>query len=114
MNEKISFCGINCADCEAYIATLNNDDELRRKTAENWSKTYNADIKAENINCLGCTSRTEPTFSHCKVCEFRICGMSKNIANCAYCDEYACEKLAKFHEVVPGIKENLDKIRENL
>ena len=114
MKEKIAFCGINCAECEAYIATINNDDELRRKTAENWSKLYKADIKPESINCLGCTSKNEPTFAHCKVCDYRNCGLSKNVENCAHCDEYACEDLAKFHAAVPGIKDNLDKIRENL
>ena len=114
MSEKIAFCGINCAECKAYNATINNDDELRRETAEFWSKEYEADIKPESINCLGCTSKVEPTFSHCKECRYRTCGISKGVENCAHCDEYACEKLAKFHDNVPGIKDNLDRIRESL
>ncbi|MCD4655999.1 MAG: DUF3795 domain-containing protein [Planctomycetes bacterium] len=113
-NEIISFCGIVCSQCEAYIATMKDDDELRQKTAEHWSKTYGADIKAEHINCRGCLSTEEPLFSHCKVCEYRLCGIDKGVENCAHCNEYPCEKLAKFHGMVPQCKETLDKIKENL
>jgi len=113
-NEKISFCGIICSQCEAFIATMNDDDELRRKTAEKWSKQFNGEIKAEDINCRGCTSVEEPIFSHCRVCEYRLCGIDKEIENCAHCSEYPCENLAKFHEMVPQCKETLDKIKENL
>ena len=113
-DEKISFCGIICSQCEAYIATLNNDDDLRKETAEKWSKTYNGDIKPEHVNCRGCTSTEEPLFSHCKVCEFRLCGIEKGVENCAHCNEYPCEKLANFQAHVPGVKDTLDKIKEGL
>ena len=33
MEKIISCCGLNCATCEARIATLKNDDELRKATA---------------------------------------------------------------------------------
>ncbi len=33
----ISFCGINCLDCPAYIAKRTDDMELRAKTAKAWS-----------------------------------------------------------------------------
>ena len=112
--DKISFCGINCSQCEAFIATKNDDDKLRRETAEKWSKTYSADIKPEYINCRGCISTEEPLFSHCKVCEYRLCGIDKGVENCAHCDEYACEKLVNFHANVPEAKNTLDKIKESL
>ena len=112
--DKISFCGINCSQCEAFIATKNDDDKLRRETAEKWSKTYSADIKPEYINCRGCISTEEPLFSHCKVCEYRLCGIDKGVENCAHCDEYACEKLANFHTHVAEAKNTLDKIKEGL
>jgi len=34
MEKLISCCKLNCASCDARIATLANDDELRRQTAE--------------------------------------------------------------------------------
>lgn len=52
--ELIGCCGLDCEKCDARLATLNNDDELRRKTAELWSKLNSADITPEMINCTGC------------------------------------------------------------
>ena len=104
-------CGISCSGCGAYLAYQSNDDNLREKTAKEWSKEYNADIKPENINCNGCVSENGPYFSHCYECEIRECGLEKDVKNCAYCDEYACEQLEKFFEWAPTAKETLDKIR---
>jgi len=33
MKELISCCGINCENCEARIATILNDDAMRREVA---------------------------------------------------------------------------------
>jgi len=114
MNEMMSFCGLLCNECGAFIATENDDDEKRAEVAEQWSKGYNADIKPEDINCDGCLSDGERLFSHCKVCEIRKCGKEKSIANCAYCDDYACEKLDKIFQMVPDAKDRLDEVRRGL
>ena len=114
MEEMISVCGLLCSECGALIATKSDDDEKRAEVAETWSKQYNVDIKPEDINCDGCLSDSERLFSHCKVCEIRKCGKERSIANCAYCDEYACEKLEKFFQMVPDAKKRLDEIRSRL
>ncbi len=31
MNELIAYCGLDCEKCDARIATLNNDNDLREK-----------------------------------------------------------------------------------
>lgn len=54
MDRMTAFCGLSCAECQAHLATVNNDDALRAKTAEMWSKMYQTEIKAEQINCDGC------------------------------------------------------------
>ena len=54
MKEFIAYCGLDCETCEARIATINNDNELRRKVAEEWSKLNNVEITPEMINCSGC------------------------------------------------------------
>ena len=54
MNKLIAFCGLECEKCDAYIATKNNDQALREKTAKLWSKLNNAQIQPEHINCEGC------------------------------------------------------------
>ena len=34
MNKMISVCGLDCEKCDAFIATKNNDQALREKTAK--------------------------------------------------------------------------------
>ena len=38
MNERIGFCGLDCEKCDAYIATVNDDQALREKTAKLWAE----------------------------------------------------------------------------
>lgn len=114
MGKIIAFCGLDCSVCPAYMAYKTDDDELRTKTAEKWSKEYGADMKPEDIDCAGCLETEGPHIGHCGECEIRKCGQIKGVANCAYCDEYACDKLIKFFEMVPTAKETLEQIRANL
>ena len=114
MTEKPSYCGIICAKCDAFIATHKNDGELRKKTAEMWSKEYHSDIKPEDINCNGCLSDGKAVFNYCNICEIRKCASAKNVANCAHCSEYACEKLSKFFGMAKDAKTVLDEIHKTL
>ena len=111
MNEMISNCGILCHECGAYIATKADDDAKRKEVAELWSTEYGADVKPEDINCDGCLSDGERLFSHCTVCDIRKCCRERALVNCAYCDEYACDKLENIFRMVPDAKERLDIIR---
>jgi hypothetical protein len=111
MDEMVSFCGLLCNECGAFIATKNNDNEKRAEVAQLWSKQHNMEFKPEDINCDSCLSDGERLFSHCKVCEIRKCGRQKGVVNCGYCDEYACEKLAQLFQMVPDAKKRLDQIR---
>ena len=47
MNKLIAYCGLNCDTCEARIATINNDDNLREKVAKKWSELNNVLITKE-------------------------------------------------------------------
>lgn len=106
----IACCGLDCSNCGAYIATKDNDDNKRTEVASKWSKEYGGDIKPEDINCSGCCPEG-PKFSHCNVCEIRSCCMEKEVANCAGCDMYACDKLENFFKMVPDARTVLDKFR---
>ena len=53
IDKRSGYCGIDCSKCDAYIATITNDNELKKKTARLWSKLNNAKILPENINCNG-------------------------------------------------------------
>ena len=54
MKNMIAYCGLDCEKCDAYLATINDDQELRKKTAKLWAELNNAPILPEHINCQGC------------------------------------------------------------
>ena len=37
MNKKIAYCGLNCQTCDAYLATIHNDQKLKEATAKKWA-----------------------------------------------------------------------------
>jgi hypothetical protein len=115
MTEKmIAMCGIVCTDCGAYIATQKNDNKLRKEVADKWnkapwSKKYDREFTPEDINCDGCLSeRANPG------CEIRKCGRGKGVLNCAYCSEYACDRLDKYFQSAPAAKKTLDGIKQGV
>ena len=42
MKKMIAYCGLDCEKCDAYIATINDDQKLREKTAKLWAELNNA------------------------------------------------------------------------
>ncbi|MBP5242059.1 MAG: DUF3795 domain-containing protein, partial [Clostridia bacterium] len=38
MRKMFAYCGLDCGQCDAYLATRNNDQALREKTARLWSE----------------------------------------------------------------------------
>ena len=69
-NILIAPCGLNCENCDARRATINNDDELRAKTAKLWCEMNQTDvIKPEHINCLGCLQEGVKTYFCSSLCE---------------------------------------------
>ena len=107
MEKLIACCGLNCARCEARIATLTDDPELRILTAEKWKTQYGEHISPEMINCTGCR---EPgvKIGHCAECEIRNCVNSKGFDTCADCDLLEnCIMTKNLHEFVPESLQNL-------
>ena len=114
MDALVAFCGIDCAICPALIATKKNDNEMRKKIAEDWTKQFNTTIRPEDINCDGCIVIEGRHIGYCAICEIRKCAVEKKVKNCAYCAEYACAGLAKFHENATNAKTKLAEIRKTL
>jgi hypothetical protein len=108
--EMIAYCGLDCSDCEAYIATQEDNDGKRKDTAQKWSKMYRTEIKPEQINCKGCKS-DKTRFHHCEVCEIRRCCLAKSVDNCALCENYICDTLAGFIKLAPEAGIALEKLR---
>jgi Protein of unknown function (DUF3795) len=109
MGKMIAACGLDCAVCPAYVAAMTNDEALRKKTAEEWTKAFGFDCKPEMVNCHGCFATDGIQVSHCDECEIRQCAVTgKSLENCAACHEYTyCGKLAAFLKQAPEAKKNL-------
>ncbi len=110
MNEYIAYCGLNCENCEARIATATDDDILREKVAEEWSKLNDAEITPDMINCTGCRLDGAKT-PYCEsICPIRQCAIQKRVETCGDCDQMAtCEKLA---EITKNNKEALANLNK--
>ncbi len=108
MEKLISCCGLNCATCDARIATIKNDDELRKATADKWRISFNApDLSPEMINCTGCREEGMK-FSHCNVCEIKNCVKTKGFRTCGDCPEMeTCSIVSGVHKYVPEAITNL-------
>ena len=112
MNCLIACCGLNCEECDARIATVNNDDALRTKVAEKWRVAYGvAEMVPEMIHCTGC--RLEGVkIGHCAECEIRNCVQAKGYNTCADCSDLdSCSIVGGLHHGVPSAKVNLLNLR---
>ena len=73
----IAYCGLDCEKCDAYIATINDNQELRKKTAKLWAELNNAPILPEHINCQGCRVDGIKTVFCDNMCGIRQCALEK-------------------------------------
>lgn len=112
MEKIIAYCGLNCSECPAYIATQKNDFVEIKKVAEQWSNEEMS-FKSEEIYCDGCKS-DQRVFSWCNECPTRKCCRNKKLENCAYCEDYSCNNLKLTFDNDPTAKERLDEIKKKL
>ena len=121
MSEKLlSFCGIDCSVCPAYIATQANDIETLTSLAGEW---FEGATDYSVVVCDGCKSAAEGgrIMKWCRECPTRACAIERELENCAYCADfnlesadYGCEKLLKVFEMSDEPRENLEEIRATL
>jgi len=111
MKELIAACGLDCAACPAYVATLANDKEGLAKIAGEWSKQFGFNATVDSVRCHGCHATDGVQVGHCAECGVRLCAISKSHTNCAECGDYACAQLSGFFKDCPDAKERLDGLR---
>lgn len=119
MAELIAYCGLACHTCPIYLATRQeNEAEQRRMRAEIarlLKEQYGMNCQPEEINdCDGCRTKNGRLFSGCKRCLIRECASEKMLDNCAYCTEYACERLEVFFSLEPSAKARLLDMRQSI
>ena len=114
MKEYIGYCGLDCKTCDAYIATINDDDELRNKVAKLWSELNKVEITPKMINCTGCRIEGVKTPFCDSICPIRQCALEKKYETCADCDKLEnCEKVKMIFEnndnALKNLKEFMNK-----
>jgi len=110
MEEMIAYCGLICSKCPTFLATLNNDDAAREKTAAYYSEKFGFNLKPEDINCDGCLSDGGKLIAYCQTCQIRKCCRDKGLDNCAVCEDQPCDKLAEFHKLSPDARAHFDSL----
>jgi predicted nucleic acid binding AN1-type Zn finger protein len=112
MATLIAACGLDCAKCDAYIATQANDQAALEQIAAKWRVEYNTPgLVAANILCDSCMAGGR-TIGHCTECKIRLCVLERGLENCATCPDYACETLTAFLQNVPQARMNLEAIQK--
>ncbi len=110
---------MSCQTCPIYLATSETNKKRKEKIIyeiiEACKEHYGLEYKFEDINdCDGCKSENGKLFFVCSYCEIRKCAIEKEIENCAYCKEYACDNLTNLFKTDPSAKVRLDEIRATL
>ena len=101
MAKILAFCGLDCGECEAYIATQMNDRPGLEATAKKWAEQFGAtNINADMCICDGCPSGKKASAAHA--------------VTCAHCPDYGCETLKGFFAFAPVLKDKLEAIRKEI
>ncbi len=94
MKRMIAYCGLDCETCDAYLATLHDDDAQRVRVAKLWSELNGVEITPEMINCTGCRMDGIKTPYCDSLCPIRQCALRREVETCGGCaDMETCEKV---------------------
>jgi hypothetical protein len=116
MDTMIAYCGLACNTCPIHLATLEQvlakRQTMRAAIAHMCREQYGMNLQLRDItDCDGCRSGTGRLFSGCARCEIRKCAIDRKFTSCAFCADYACEKLLKHFETDPSAQVRLEKLR---
>lgn len=87
MRKMIAYCGLDCEKCDAYRATIRDDQALREKTAKLWTELNQVPIQPEDINCQGCRMDGVKTVYCDQLCGIRQCALKRGVTTCGDCPD---------------------------
>lgn len=98
MQTVIGACGLICSKCDAFTATMAEDQEKLEAVAAHWRKIYqNPDIDAASVRCHGCMSDSPVKCCKCRSgCEIHTCAQKKQVSVCGLCEEFPCPLIHEF------------------
>ena len=87
--EILTKCGFRCDLCPAYKENIKSEED-KILVSKEWQRIFGFDIPPQDIECVGCNNEGKHADSNCPV---RPCVIEKKLKNCAYCDDFGCDKL---------------------
>jgi len=98
----VAYCCLECDKCDVYIATKNNDEQLRARVAKQWK------MDIEKVYCDGCKSENA-LFN----CDAKKCAVARGLPTCAHCDDLpSCDK--EIWTKWPELKKKTEELRSRL
>ncbi len=96
MKKLICCCGHDCSRCLTYLATINNDEKMRKQAQMFYKTEMGIDIPIKDIHCLGGCSKD--VFCLCQECPFIKCCDEHNVEICSDCPGFPCELIKSYQE----------------
>jgi hypothetical protein len=112
MERILAFCGLNCAECEAYVATQAHDAAAIQAVVEKWKVENNLTrLTAESVMCDGCLTASTQVCSYCYECPVRACAQQRGVESCGLCAEFSnCATINEFLSMAPVARDTLNAI----
>ena len=102
MEPILTRCGYRCDLCLAYRPNVAATPSNQQKLSEGWHQYFGFQISPNHVICDGCMSENPQLID--QACPVRPCVIEKGWANCAYCEQYVCEKLTERLVVYAQVK----------
>ena len=110
-----AFCGLDCGECEAYVATQKNDRAGLEATAKKWAAQFGGkDVNPDMCICDGCPSGKRISTAHAGTCAIRLCASARGVTTFAHCQDYGCATLQGFFAYAPVLKDKLEAVRKEI
>ncbi len=115
MTKILAYCGLDCGECEAYIASQKNDRAGLEETAKKWAAQFGAkEMSADMCVCDGCSSGKRISAAHAATCAIRLCASGRGVMTCGHCPDYGCDILKGFFAFAPSLRDKLEAIRKEI
>ena len=108
-NKMIAVCGLDCNECDIFQAP--NNPEIARQIVDWFKKERDAEVKIEDIRCLGCRGdRIKHWSPDCWI--LKCCIDKKGLEFCYQCEDFPCEKLVGRAKGSKKYGEALNRLKE--
>ncbi len=109
--EYISYCGLLFNQCPVFIATVENNEQVKDQLARGYTSDK-CQFSREDMNCFGCFSEKSKDSKMCGNCTIRNCAKNQRVKNCGYCNEYPCDYIKTHVREGSENRKRLDDIKK--